>query len=274
MPPKKKVAERGDELETERDTPEITSPISSASSYSTASSASTVSAGTVSSEQLELILAANSKSMEASMTAIVAALTPPVHTVSAPKAQIKVPRWTDEETPSEYFNKFEKALTHNGVGKETWGHLLPVYLAGKAQAAFAQVEVSALADYERVKATLLESLGDTPACADRKWWTLNRQTSEEPGQFYLRVRATGLRRLAGFNSRDEVVEQVILSRFMSLLPSECYSAVVSKQPKSGLEAARMVKKLEPSPGENSIGGRILLIITNILEGVSKMVLIL
>ena len=248
MPPKRKAAEKGDELEPDRETSErdlaITSPISSASSYSTTSSGSSRSSGTVSSEQLELILAANSKSMEASVTAIVAALTPSVPAASAPKAQIKVPRWTDEETPNEYFNKFEKALTHNGVDRATWGHLLPVYLAGKAQAAFAQVDVSSLADYEVVKATLLESLGDTPACADRKWWTLNRQAGEEPGQFYLRVRATGLRRLCGFTTRDEVVEQVILSRFMSLLPSECYSSVVAKQPKTGLEAARLVQEFE------------------------------
>ena len=99
-------------------------------------------------------------------------------------------------------------------------------------------------DYESVKATLLESLGDTPACADRRWWTLSRQASEEPGSFYLRVRATGLRRLHGLATREEITENVILSRFLSLLPSDCYSSVVSKQPKTGLEAARLVQEFE------------------------------
>ena len=142
MPPKRKAAEKGGEELEETSEGDL-----GISSYSTASSDSSRSSGTVSSEQLELILAANSKSMaasmtassksmEASMTAILAALTPslPVASASAPapKAQIKVPKWTDEETPNEYFNKFEKALTHNGVDKATWGHLLPVYLAGKA----------------------------------------------------------------------------------------------------------------------------------------------
>ena len=53
---------------------------------------------------------------------------------------MKVPKWTDDEIPFEYFNKLEKALKHNGVDKAEWGHLLPVYLAGRAQAAFAQVD--------------------------------------------------------------------------------------------------------------------------------------
>ena len=60
MPPKRKAAEKGDELEHDRETSErelaITSPISSASSYSTASSDSSRSCGTVSAEQLERIL--------------------------------------------------------------------------------------------------------------------------------------------------------------------------------------------------------------------------
>ena len=243
----------------------ITSPISSASSYSSVSGSASSGAGslssscaTLSSEQLEMILSANSraladsmaannKTMEASMMSIISTLTPAVPVASshpAPSSHVKIPKWTDEDTPSEFFNKLETALTHNGVDRATWGRLLPVYLAGKAQAAFAQVDQSSLADYDSVKAILLEALGDTTACADRRWWTLARQPGEEPAQFYLRVRATGLRMLSDFTSRDAVVEQVILSRFLSLLPSDGYSSVVSKHPKNGLEAPRFLQEFE------------------------------
>ena len=251
MPPKntRKAADRGEELEPVRETSEvdlITSPLSSASSYSTASGSSRSSA-TVSSEQLELILAANNKSLQASMTALVAALTPPVP-VSSPapsyRSQVKIPKWTDEEIPYEYFTKFEKALTHNGVDKAAWGQLLPVYLAGRAQAALAQVPSASLDDYEAVKTVLLESLGDTPASADRKWWSLYRQPGEDAGSFYLRVRAIGIRRLQGLSSKEEILEKLVLSRFMSLLPPDSYSSAMARQPKDGLEAARIVQELE------------------------------
>ena len=245
MPPKKRLVEpRGDE-EVERETTEYEFNISSP-----ASSASARSCGSLTSEQLEKILESNHKAMlEAnykSMTALLATLTPPSPETpgTARGAQIKIPKWTDDETPFEYFGKFEKALKHNGVEKKSWGQLLPVYLAGRAQAAFAQVDSESLEDYESVKATLLEFLGDTPASADRRWWSLSRQVNEEPGSFYLRVRATGLRRLHGLATREEILEKVILSRFLSLLPAECYSCVVSKQPKNGLEAARLVQEYE------------------------------
>ena len=101
-----------------------------------------------------------------------------------------------------------------------------------------------LDDYDAVKETLLESLGDTPSSADRRWWTLNRQSGEDPGAFYLRVRSTGLRWLHGLKTREEICEKVILSRFLSLLPQDCYSSVVAKQPKTGLEASRFVQEFE------------------------------
>ena len=41
---------------------------------------------------------------------------------------------------------------------------------------------------------MLESLRDTPASADRRWWTMAYQTDEDPGAFYLHVHSTGLRR--------------------------------------------------------------------------------
>ena len=104
--------------------------------------------------------------------------------------------------------------------------------------------MDSLDDYDEVKATMLESLGDTPASADRRWWTLSRLAGEEAGTFYLRVRATGLRRLHGLNSREEICERVILSRYLSLLPSDCYASVSAKQPKNGLEAARFVQEFK------------------------------
>ena len=209
------------------------------------SSVESVASGvSMSSEQLEKILEANHRTM----AALIASLhtPPPASAVTPRMTQIKPPKWTEDETQFEYFLKYEKAMKHNGIDKSTWGQLLPVYLAGRAQAAFAQVDLDSLDDYDEVKATMLESLGDTPASADRRWWTLSRLTGEEAGTFYLRVRATGMRRLHGLNTREEICERVILSRFLSLLPPECYNSVVAKQPKNGLEASRFVQEFEES----------------------------
>ena len=250
----------------------ITSPLSSASSLSSAStyssvsgSASSVGTGSagsaVSSEQLEMILAANNRAladswaanqrtMEASMTSLISTLSPAVPVsvaptpAAAPSPPVKVPKWTDGDQPFAFFNKLETALTHNGVDKATWGRLLPVYLSGEAETAFVQVDRSLLGDYDAVKNVLLKALGDTPGHADRRWWSLARLPGETPAQFYLRIRNTGLRRLSDFPTREAVVDHTILSRFLSLLPADSYTAVTSQHPKTGLEAAELLQDFE------------------------------
>ena len=242
MPPKKKQAEVreetvGDDLDTEFS---VSSPLSSASSASTAA------APLMSAHQLQLILESNNKAM----AALIASLpTPPA--VPTPFASftpkgttIKIPKWTDEETPSEYLEKFETAVVHNGVDMGQWGKMLRVYLSGKAQAAYRQIKAETLADYEAVKECLLQSLGDTPEEADRQWWTIKRRSGEQIGAFCLRLSSTGIRRFCGLETREEIVQKVLLSRFMFLLSPEAYDCVSAKDPKSAQEAAKMVQDFE------------------------------
>ena len=157
---------------------------------------------------------------------------------------IPVPKWTDEESPWDYFSKYEQAQKHNAVPRAEWGPLLQVYLAGKAQLAFAQVDSEKLDDFDLVKETMLRSLGDTPEEADRRWWTLRRRKGETSGAFYLRMRSTANRRFLGILTRDDMFNKVLLSRFMALLPSECYNCISAKHPRTAEEAAEMVADYE------------------------------
>ena len=262
MPPKKDPKKHAEESEDS---------IASDATSRLESEASTLS---VPASVLERILAANNQSFIAasrdSMHALLAALpsagtaTLTSETVATTaRTHIKIPKWSDEEIPFEYFGKFEKALKHNRIPRAEWGQLLPVYLSGRAQASFAQVGEDMMDDYDLVKETMLESLGDTTASADRRWWSLARQAGEDVGAFYLRVRSTGLRRLHGLKTREEITEQLILSRFLSLLPQDCYSNVVTKCPKNGLEASRLVQEFEETrsfarrhqPWRNSSAGQ-------------------
>ena len=240
----------------------ITSPLSSASSYSSVSgSASSVDTGSsgssVSSVQLEMILAANNRAMADSMAAnqrtiasLISTLSPTGSVASAPppaaapRAQVKVPLWTEDESPTNYFSKLEKALTLNGVPRSQWGQNIHVHLTGRAQDALAQVPLVSLEDYDVIKATLLDALGDTPEFADRSWWSLGRKAGEDACAFYLRIRACGILRLQGLTTKEEILEKLVLSRFLSLLPADSYAHAADRRPKDGLEAAKIVQELE------------------------------
>ena len=60
----------------------------------------------------------------------------------------------------------------------------------------------------------------------------------------MRLRSIGLRMFDGAMTRDEVVERAVLSRFLYLLPSECYAQVAAQKPGTCAEASRMVHEFE------------------------------
>ena len=239
MGPKKKVVDARAEEESASEGDSIGafgSPESPGSSAGTSS--------TVTTDHLHLILEANQRAM-ASLIASMHHLAAPVPVPLVPKVvKIPVPKWEADNVPSEFFATYEQAQTHNGVDKAVWGNLLPVYLIGKAKAAFFQLDPVILSDYQAVKNELLIALGDTPAEAGRKWWTTVRQSGEEIIAFCVRLRTMGMRMLDGAETRAEVVERVVLSRFLYLLPSDCYTQVAAQKPKTTAEASRMAQEFE------------------------------
>ena len=80
---------------------------------------------------------------------------------------------------------------------------MQIYLSGSAQASFAQVNPLVVKDYEGVKQAMLESLGDTPDGADKRWCTLSRHRGESHRALYRRVHNTGFRRMHGLETKEE-----------------------------------------------------------------------
>ena len=235
MPPKtRKEHKEDEELES------VASPSAySESSASTASSASSTATLTLSAEQLQLMLDSSTKNM---MSFVESKLTP--SSVSSNKTKIDIPKWKEGDSPSEFLGKYEQALIHNGVGRGEWGRLLRVYLSDSSQAAYLLINSDRLDDYEFVKSELLESLGDTPDGADKRWVTLHRQRGESSRALFRRVHSTGYRRMEGLSSKEECCNRMILSKFLTLLGPECYSSVVAKRPRNGNEAAKFAQEYE------------------------------
>ena len=67
-----------------------------------------------------------------------------------------------------------------------------------------------------------------------------RQSGEKYNSLYLRVYTTKLRRLDSANDRQSIIDRLAMSRFMSLLPYDCFNHVFSRNPNTGREAADFV----------------------------------
>ena len=250
MPPKRRGAEPRIEEDSEL-TVEVEGESSAADfvSHSPASSHSSArSCGSLSSAQLERILDANTKSMMALMDRRCASPDHlPVGTGIGSRVlqtRVDIPKWVEGESPSDFFGKYEQALSHNGVDRSKWGSLLQVYISGSAQASFKQLNPVVHCDYDLVKKEMLESLGDTPDGADKRWFTLSRQRGENHRALFRRVHNTGYRRMDGLESKEACCDRMVLSKFLTLLSPDCYASVAALRPKNGQEAARLAQKYE------------------------------
>ena len=158
--------------------------------------------------------------------------------------KVEVPKLGDDESPSEFFTKWEQALGHNGMPRTAWADILPVYLLGRAQSAYQQIHPDLRMDYLKVKNELSKLLGDTPDAADKKWWLLARKGNESLGDMFQRVFLVATRRMDGFDTKLEIMEREILSRYLSLLQPDCYTYVIARKPKTGQAAAVMAQEFE------------------------------
>ena len=250
MPPKKKGAEPRIEedvelvVEVERES----SALDFAGHSPTSSASSARSCGSLSSAQLERILDANTKSMMALMERrYVSSDHFPEGTGIGSRVlqtRVDIPKWVEGESPSDFFGKYEQALSHNGVDRSKWGSLLQVYISGSAQASFRQINPVLYSNYDQVKKEMLESLGDTPDGADKRWFTLSRQGGENHRALFRRVHNTGYRRMDGLESKEACCDRMVLSKFLTLLSPECYASVAAMRPRNGQEAARLAQEYE------------------------------
>ena len=162
--------------------------------------------------------------------------------------KLKVPSWSDDQQPSAYLAKYEQVLTANGEPKAKWAHLLPIYISGSLQAVFqADITPDLLDSYDSVKEILLEAMGDTASQAARKWWTVVREPDESYNTLYQKISTLNHRRLEPLgDNKQDILNFITLSKFLDLLSHACYNFVVSRQPTTGREAAKLAMEYQQS----------------------------
>ena len=161
------------------------------------------------------------------------------------KKLVSIPKWTDDERPSNYLWKFEQAMTCNKEPKIRWAELLPLYLTGIASTVYtARVSADVKNSNEAIKTVLLDSFGDTVQQARKDWWTLRKLQGESPEELAIWIEGKIKRGLDGCDSIMDATAMITLSRFLSILPSDVSPFVLGRNPMSAMEAAHMASEFK------------------------------
>ena len=127
-------------------------------------------------------------------------------------------------------------MSDNGTSRSEWGHLLSIYLTGKAQDFLKEIPVDLHHDYDSIKGSLLNWMGDTPSQAACKWWTATRRSGETYSSFYSCLVNLNICSMEGAPNRQSILNCALLYRIMHSLPPDAFDFVFARNPKNGREA--------------------------------------
>jgi hypothetical protein len=97
-------------------------------------------------------------------------------------------------------------------------------------------------DYDAVRTILLDAFGDTIDSARQQWWTLRKTPNESYQDCMIRIEEKFKRGLEGCKTHFDYVSTMSLSKFISILPAECRTYVLGRNPKDGMTAAHLAEE--------------------------------
>ena len=154
-----------------------------------------------------------------------------------------VPTWKENDMPADYLRRFEQVMKCNGEPKDQWARSLSLHLTGKASTVFStRIPLDRQDDYDAVKSILLDAFGDTVDLARQQWWTLKKSSNETFQDCMIRIEEKFKRGLEGCETRFDYVSTLSLSKFISLLPAECRTYVLGRNPRDGMMAAHLAEE--------------------------------
>ncbi|XP_034267952.1 zinc finger and SCAN domain-containing protein 21-like [Pantherophis guttatus] len=192
-----------------------------------------------------------------------------LRTLQAPDLEWGTSQMSDRLTPWDdartFLASFEQVATVCRWPRDKWVTFLWPALSGEAEQAFSLLRVQGRADYEKVKAAILEEEATARERQRQYFRQLRYQDTEGPRGIYEQLRELGCRWLkVERRTKDEILELLILEQFLSILPVDMQIWVRKCKPGSCTQAVTLAEdfllkrkeaaKLEPKvpPTEEAV----------------------
>ncbi|KAM7311295.1 hypothetical protein ISCGN_008202 [Ixodes scapularis] len=145
-----------------------------------------------------------------------------------------------------WFEEVEKIFSMFGVPQNNRVHLIMPALSERVRYLFASLSAEEVADYERVKAAVLEELRLTPGEYIRRFETASKRKDEGGTQFASRVRGyfTYYLDARGADTKQDLVERIIADRVKNGLGKDSLKYVILREGEGWMKAHEIAKILQ------------------------------
>ncbi|KAM9330873.1 SCAN domain-containing protein 3-like [Gastrophryne carolinensis] len=164
-----------------------------------------------------------------------------------PQRDIRANQYLQKMTPADdveaFLATFERTATREAWPRESWAGLVAPFLIGEAQKAYYDLEPAAAQDFNKLKAEILARLGVTIAVRAQRvhQWTYNVGKPPRSQMFDL-VHLTRKWLQPEVLSAPDVVQRVVMDRYLRALPPALRKWVSHGDPKSADQLVDLVER--------------------------------
>ena len=151
---------------------------------------------------------------------------------------VKVPKLTEKDDIVSYLTMFERLMLAYKVKKDKWAFKLAAHLVGKAQEAYAALSIEDARSYEKVKEAILQRFDITEESYRQRFRTTKKKTEESNRELVARLTDLAEKWLKNYQTREELLDQVILEQFLKTLPDDMRVFVRERHPTTSNEASK------------------------------------
>ncbi|KAM9323773.1 SCAN domain-containing protein 3-like [Gastrophryne carolinensis] len=168
---------------------------------------------------------------------------------TAQAKDIRANQYLQKMTPADdveaFLATFERTATREAWPRESWAGLVAPFLIGEAQKAYYDLEPAAAQDFNKLKAEILARLGVTIAVRAQRvhQWTYNVGKPPRSQMFDL-VHLTRKWLQPEVLSAPDVVQRVVMDRYLRALPPALRKWVSHGDPKSADQLVDLVERIK------------------------------
>ncbi|KAL2099498.1 hypothetical protein ACEWY4_003892 [Coilia grayii] len=151
----------------------------------------------------------------------------------------------DDDEVVAYLHAFEATAAREGWPKAQWVGLLAPFLAGEALKAYQDVESTIGEDYDRLKEEIRSRYGLTKFSLAQHFHNWNFQSGISPrSQLHELARITKRWLAPDMNSAGEIVEMVIMDRYLRALPYEAKKVISQQKVTTAMQLVEAVEQYQ------------------------------
>ena len=141
------------------------------------------------------------------------------------------------------------------VSQDKWVYKLAANLVGKAQEAYAALSLEEAKNYNMVKEAILRRYDITDESYRQRFRLVKKKSEESYRELATRLADLAEKWLKTYQTRAELLDQVVLEQFLKSLPDEVRVFVKERKPTSSEQASKLADDFRQARKEDAEGQR-------------------